>query len=283
MFYPLYADPNKLDVSLTKTDRHTVEIYPRNSQGEDGCWTWGLEKATNYTNLLVANHASTGKWSVFRKDYLEGTSLFTKSKALWLEKEMNHENGKEMMGKLFGKTIKLMEDWPEKKREEFIHKMKKFRNYLNRKAIDKKTLSDIGITVHIMSTIIEFLMVKANAKHIYWISDRDTITSFQDGIVHEFIRLGCASLLNRRIPDDQMYGFVDAKEYDKEICDEFIRVPDYICGSLASMDFNNVEEIPDKHYDLFDKSIVDNERIFIMNIKHGENEDTLSDLKFTRS
>lgn len=141
----------------------------------------------------------------------------------------------------------------------------------------------LGITVHIMSTIIEFLMVKANAKHIYWISDRDTITSFQDGIVHEFIRLGCASLLNRRIPDDQMYGFVDAKEYDKEICDEFIRVPDYICGSLASMDFNNVEEIPDKHYDLFDKSIVDNERIFIMNIKHGENEDTLSDLKFTRS
>lgn len=184
---------------------------------------------------------------------------------------------------LLDKTIKLMEDWPEKKREEFIHKMKKFRNYLNRKAIDKKTLSDIGITVHIMSTIIEFLMVKANAKHIYWISDRDTITSFQDGIVHEFIRLGCASLLNRRIPDDQMYGFVDAKEYDKEICDEFIRVPDYICGSLASMDFNNVEEIPDKHYDLFDKSIVDNERIFIMNIKHGENEDTLSDLKFTRS
>lgn len=39
---------------------------------------------------------------------------------------------------LLDKTIKLMEDWPEKKREEFIHKMKKFRNYLNRKAIDKK-------------------------------------------------------------------------------------------------------------------------------------------------
>lgn len=104
MFYPLYADPNKLDVSLTKTERHTVEIYPRNSQGEDGCWTWGLEKATKFTKLLVANHASTGKWSVFRKDYLEGTSLFTKSKALWVDKEMNHENGKEMMGKLFGKT-----------------------------------------------------------------------------------------------------------------------------------------------------------------------------------
>ncbi|MBR1945693.1 MAG: site-specific DNA-methyltransferase, partial [Alphaproteobacteria bacterium] len=78
MFYPLYADPDKLDVSLTKTERHTVEIYPRNSLGEDGCWTWGFQKASQFTDLLIANLANTGKWSVFRKDYLEGTSLFTK-------------------------------------------------------------------------------------------------------------------------------------------------------------------------------------------------------------
>ena len=46
MFYPLYADPNTMGVSLTATERHTVEILPRNSAGEDGCWTWGIEKAT---------------------------------------------------------------------------------------------------------------------------------------------------------------------------------------------------------------------------------------------
>lgn len=104
MFYPFYADPDKLDVSLRPSERHTVEIYPRNSQGEDGCWTWGLEKAKNDIALLVANLANTGKWTVYRKDYLEGTSLYTKCKALWLDKEMNHENGKEIMGQLFGKT-----------------------------------------------------------------------------------------------------------------------------------------------------------------------------------
>ena len=104
MFYPIYADPDKLDVSLEPTERHTIEIFPRNSKGEDGCWTWGLQKAKKEYPLLVANLANTGKWSVFRKDYLEGSSLFTKSKALWLEKEMNHENGKEAMGTLFGKT-----------------------------------------------------------------------------------------------------------------------------------------------------------------------------------
>lgn len=104
MFYPFYADPDKLDVSLQPTERHTVEIYPRNSQGEDGCWTWGLQKTKNDISLLVANLANTGKWTVFRKDYLEGASFYTKCKALWLDKEMNHENGKEIMGELFGKT-----------------------------------------------------------------------------------------------------------------------------------------------------------------------------------
>lgn len=104
MFYPFYADPSKLDVKLEPDEKHTVEIYPRNSEGLDGCWTWGLEKTNKYMDLLVANLANTGKWSVFRKDYLEGSSLYTKSKAIWLEPEMNHENGKEMVGKLFGNT-----------------------------------------------------------------------------------------------------------------------------------------------------------------------------------
>lgn len=104
MFYPFYANPSDMTVTLQPDSIHTVEIYPRNSECVDGCWTWGLEKATNNLDLLVANLANTGKWSVFRKDYLEGRSLYTKSKALWLESEMNHENGKEMMGSLFGTT-----------------------------------------------------------------------------------------------------------------------------------------------------------------------------------
>jgi len=104
LYFSLYADPNKLDISLVLTKRHTIEIFPRNSQGKDGCWTWSIEKVQKNIMLLVANLANTGKWSVFRKDYLQGNSLLTKSKALWLEKSMNHENGKEELGKLFNKT-----------------------------------------------------------------------------------------------------------------------------------------------------------------------------------
>ena len=183
---------------------------------------------------------------------------------------------------LLDNAIKNMENWPQKKKEEFIHKMKRFRNYLNRKEVDLKTLSNISITVHIMSAIIEFLLIKTNARHILWISDRDKMTDFQNGIVSEFVRIYYANLLNKRVSDHKVYGFWGGKDYDKEVFDELVRVPDYISGAIASMDFDNVEKIPEKHYDLFDKSIVDNERIYIMHIKHGVDKDTLSDLKFTR-
>lgn len=183
---------------------------------------------------------------------------------------------------LLDNAIKNMENWPQKKKEEFIHKMKRFRNYLNRKEVDLKTLSNISITVHIMSAIIEFLLIKTNTKHILWISDRDKMTDFQDGIVSEFVRIYYANLLNKRVSDHKVYDFWGGKDYDKEVFDELVRIPDYISGAIASMDFDNVEKIPEKHYDLFDKSIVDNERIYIMHIKHGVDTDTLSDLKFTR-
>lgn len=91
-----------------------------------------------------------------------------------------------------------------------------------------------------------------------------------------------SNLLNKRIYDNEVYGFWGGKEYNKEIFDELIRVPDYISGAIASMDFDNVDKTPEKHYNLFDKSIVDNERICIMGLEHHQGEDILGEIKFTR-
>lgn len=48
------------------------------------------------------------------------------------------------------------------------------------------------------------------------------------------------------------------------------------------MDFDDVDKIPEKHYKLFDNSIVDNERICIMGLEHHQSEDILDEIKFTR-
>ncbi|HWQ37091.1 MAG TPA: DNA methyltransferase [Burkholderiales bacterium] len=108
LFYPFFADPKRGTVRLERDATHTVEILPRNSRGEDGCWTWGREKAQENISELVARQARTGAWRVFRKDRLhseEGEVATTKAKSIWIDKEINNENGKELVGDLFGQAV----------------------------------------------------------------------------------------------------------------------------------------------------------------------------------
>lgn len=107
LFYPFFVDTKSLTVSLEKNAKYSIEVFPRNSEEVDGCWTWGREKSAAEIDKLVARKASTGAWRIFRKDYLfdeEGGESLTKPKALWLESSFNNENGKEEVRSLFKNT-----------------------------------------------------------------------------------------------------------------------------------------------------------------------------------
>lgn len=183
---------------------------------------------------------------------------------------------------LLDSTIKKMENWPEAKREEFIHQFKALREYLKRKDVHTNILSNMCVTVHILCVIIEFLLIKTRTNHIFWISDRDKITDFKNGVIHKLVRLGYANLLKKRISDHQVYGVLDDGEYHKEIYDELVRIPDYISGAIAGIDFDDIDKTAEKDYTLFNDSIVDNERIYIMDLEHNLASDMLSELHITR-
>ena len=104
LFYPIYIDPKTDKVSLKRTKQYSQEALPQNSKMEDGCWTWGQEKVNKNLHLLVGRKVSTGNWRIYRKDYIPEKGAYTKEKSLWLDKNINHENGKEELGKLFGTT-----------------------------------------------------------------------------------------------------------------------------------------------------------------------------------
>lgn len=106
LYYPVYI--NKLgEVSLEKSSIFNNEALPKNSKGEDDCWTWGKEKFKKEINLLIGKQVSTGGWRVFRKDYLkkEGKNATTKERSIWMDKDINHENGKETLRSLFGDHV----------------------------------------------------------------------------------------------------------------------------------------------------------------------------------
>lgn len=104
LFFPIYVSPDTGAVALKKDEKYSVEALPINSTQEEGCWTWGKDKVQENIATLIAKKVNTGVWRIYRKDYIPEEGATTKAKTLWIESGMNHEYGKEELGKIFDKT-----------------------------------------------------------------------------------------------------------------------------------------------------------------------------------
>ena len=100
LWYPLFVNPNTHEVSLTMDSHFCVKVLPINSNKNQQCWTWGKEKVEREKDLLLGRKSLNGTWRIYRKDYLNEESSLTKEKSLWVNKEINHENGTEHLREL---------------------------------------------------------------------------------------------------------------------------------------------------------------------------------------
>ena len=113
MHYPFYANPDTLDLSITKTSEHTVEVLPYLSDGQAGRWRWGKETAAARISELKGRHVGPEKRiDVFQMDYAEGADgeKRIKPKSVWLGPKFSNEAGsletKDLMGKRVFETPK---------------------------------------------------------------------------------------------------------------------------------------------------------------------------------
>jgi len=96
MYYPIYADPNTGDVSLSKSDTYVVEILPRLSDGSDGRWRWGKDTTKQRIHELTSKTVGTEKrHDVFQIDYAENEEGVKriKPKTVWSGPEFANETG----------------------------------------------------------------------------------------------------------------------------------------------------------------------------------------------
>ena len=100
LFFPIYVDPESGNVSLAASETFSVAVLPTTDDGIEGCWTWSKDKIDSESDLVVGRQVRGGGWRIYRKDYLEGGSLFTRAKSIFDGKEVNHEVGKEVLTKL---------------------------------------------------------------------------------------------------------------------------------------------------------------------------------------
>jgi adenine-specific DNA-methyltransferase len=103
LFFPLYANPRTGQVSLGQDDTHSVEVYPKKSDGSDGCWRWGHTKVSGSLNELKASKVEgKDRWNVAYRVYLEqdGEERTAKPKSTWMGPEFSTDAGTKSLAAL---------------------------------------------------------------------------------------------------------------------------------------------------------------------------------------
>ena len=104
LFFPIYVDPSNGDTSLSRNKKFSTEVFPVTNNGVEGCWTWSKDKIVDNPRLVVGKKVNGGVWRIYRKDYLQGESLSTRLKSVIIDKEINHEIGKETLTKILSNS-----------------------------------------------------------------------------------------------------------------------------------------------------------------------------------
>ena len=106
LYFPIYVNPKNGQVALTHSATYNIKVLPLSSSNEEGCWTWSRKKIKETPYMIIGERKRTGQWRIYRKDYLpENGEATTKERSLWLDKDINHEVGKELLSLVLGKNI----------------------------------------------------------------------------------------------------------------------------------------------------------------------------------
>ncbi|MBR3237928.1 MAG: site-specific DNA-methyltransferase [Oscillospiraceae bacterium] len=95
MFFPIYVNPQTLEVSLTEHKDWSI-VIPKKSDGREGRWMWGKTKCIADHDRLVARLIERrGEFDVFVKDYLDrsDSTRTRKYRSIWDDKAINNQNG----------------------------------------------------------------------------------------------------------------------------------------------------------------------------------------------
>jgi adenine-specific DNA-methyltransferase len=87
LYYPLYADKESGKVSLERAAKTDVEIFPKKSDGSDGCWRWSKNKVSDKIAQIKATKVEgKNRWNIFYRVYLQtdGEMRVAKPKSVWI-------------------------------------------------------------------------------------------------------------------------------------------------------------------------------------------------------
>lgn len=149
-------------------------------------------------------------------------------------------------------------------------KLRKLQNATKQKSFNYKMFGRM-IKICFLAGYLRYLLIKEKdcIEVFSWLSDRDAITSWQDGICVEFYHIISHCLCENNLSHEQELGIMDLYLIDEEK-DQFYdganRVADFICGGLADFNYDDGSVAGEKQRVLMEDVISDNEYLVIFDI-----------------
>lgn len=135
---------------------------------------------------------------------------------------------------------------------DMLKRLKLIKTEMLKTSFNEKLMRKIFISGFLGAQIIRMLRKHSDPTHIAWISDRDAIVDTYDGFAFDNMYFWYEILaINEKFPfsDLQIY-YIEPEKVGKNFYDELIRIPDFIAGTLASIDCTstvNFDDLQDKH------------------------------------
>nr|WP_294861274.1 hypothetical protein [uncultured Fluviicola sp.] len=133
---------------------------------------------------------------------------------------------------------------------------KKYKCVLEQIKIDKKVnlIADMSLITMLGAYVSAVIVEKCKPTLFGWFSDRDAINDICDGVSSSLFYSNLWELTEF----DGKFAYTLAKSTSDPFFDEFIRIPDYIAGTLADLDFDEMAFSKDKFKNIFINYMAEN-------------------------
>lgn len=152
-------------------------------------------------------------------------------------------------------------------------RLKKLLSKSESKNFNYKLLGRI-FTVTFFAGYIKYLLLKEhkNITLYSWLSDIDSITTWNEGICSDIYHISSHCLCENNLSDkikksvEEIYPVIDD---NKIFYEQLNRVADFICGGIADFNYKNGTVTAEKHCNIIENIISDNDYIILVNISEN--------------
>ena len=131
-------------------------------------------------------------------------------------------------------------------------RIKQIQNEALRATFNENLLRKILLTGIFGGAIVYLLKINSNPNKVMWISDRDAIIDKYDGFAFDWMHSIYSLFPEDKYLSNQVFDFIfnPSEASGHNFFDELIRIPDYVAGTLASIDLEDkskLETMQEKH------------------------------------